>query len=237
MQKNNKKPFGIMLIKEESKRLPRKNFMNFHGKPMFKHIHDAAKKTSLFNDIIISTESDKIINICKKNKIKIYFKRPDKLSKSSTSLNDVIKHAIRNCNEITKNSSEFCLLWATAPLVRPSDLINSYKIFKKKKSIQCVVGVKKNYEYYSTLTENKYDNFLSPIYKSKITNLRKQKLKIKYVINSSFAWIKKDNFLKSNNWLLPNALPYVMDSARSVDLDYPKDLEVLKIFAKKLNLK
>ena len=54
----------------------------------------------------------------------------------------------------------------------------------------------------------------------------------KYIINSSFAWIKLKNFLKSKTWLLPNKVPYVMELERSIDIDYPHDLKLLKYFYK-----
>lgn len=237
MIKPEKKPFAIMLLKEQSLRLPKKNFFYFFGKPMFKHIYDAAINSALFKEIIISTESKKIIKLCNKYNIKVFFRRPKKLSSNKSSLNSVIKHAINKCKSISQNSKEFCLLWATSPLVKSSDFRNSYKLYKSIKNTQCVVGVKQNFEYYSTLTEVYGKKFVHPILKKKITSLRKQDLKKKYVINSSFAWINKKKFLKKNDWLLPNTLPYVMDDSRSVDLDYPEDLDLLKFYAKKWKLK
>ena len=52
---------GIILAKSFSKRLPNKNFKTFNGKPMIAWTIQAAKKSKIFDKIIISTDSKKII--------------------------------------------------------------------------------------------------------------------------------------------------------------------------------
>ena len=54
---------------------------------------EAAKKSKLINSIYISSESDKIIKIAKKYKVKT-IKRPKKLSKSNVYKIEALKHAV-----------------------------------------------------------------------------------------------------------------------------------------------
>ena len=226
------KNVGIILLKERSARLPKKNYMQFMGKPMFKHIYDEAIKSKLFTHVVISTESEMLIKLCKKHKVPIYFKRPKKLASNKSSLNSVILDAIKKNELIFKNCKYFCLLWATAPMVTKLDLQKSF-LKNKKKGNDAVIGVKKSYDYFSMLELNKKKKLVSVIKNKKdISILRKQDIMPKYIINSSFAWIKLKNFLKSKTWLLPNKVPYVMELERSIDIDYPHDLKLLKYFYK-----
>lgn len=50
-----------------SKRIPRKNIKDFHGKPMIAWSIEAAQKSSIFSKIIVSTDDNEIADIAKKN--------------------------------------------------------------------------------------------------------------------------------------------------------------------------
>jgi len=59
----------IIPTKLDSKRLKNKNIRDLKGKPMFLHSVDYAKQSKYDVDILVSTESDIVINICKNNNI------------------------------------------------------------------------------------------------------------------------------------------------------------------------
>ena len=59
------KKLAIIPCRAGSKRLKNKNFLIFHGKPMFLHTYEAAIQSNLFDEIHISTDSEAIQKICK----------------------------------------------------------------------------------------------------------------------------------------------------------------------------
>ena len=60
MTTSNKKLIAIIPAKGNSVRLPNKNILNFHGKPMISWTIESALKSKLFDKIIISTDLNKI---------------------------------------------------------------------------------------------------------------------------------------------------------------------------------
>ncbi len=58
---------AIIPARGGSKRVPGKNIMNFCGKPMIAWTIEAAKKSNLFKDIIVSTDSPDIASIAIKH--------------------------------------------------------------------------------------------------------------------------------------------------------------------------
>ena len=84
---------AIIPARGNSKRLKDKNIYPVWGKPMIYWTIEAAKKSKLINSIYISSESDKIIKIAKKYKVKT-IKRPKKLSKSNVYKIEALKHAV-----------------------------------------------------------------------------------------------------------------------------------------------
>ena len=92
-----------------------------------------ALKSKLFDEVIVSTNSEKISKISKKYGAKIYFKRPKKLSDQSTGMVDVIKHSIRWLLNNNIKPNIICCIFPTAPAIRSKDLKRAQRIFLKKK--------------------------------------------------------------------------------------------------------
>ena len=63
-----------------SKRIPKKNIKKFRGKPMIAYSIEAAIKTGIFDDIIVSTDSQEIAEISNEYGARAPFIRPDELS-------------------------------------------------------------------------------------------------------------------------------------------------------------
>ena len=67
----------------------------FCGKPIIYYSIIAAKKSNIFNQIIVSTDSLKIKKISEKYGADVPFIRPKNLSDDFTSTMDVIKHSLK----------------------------------------------------------------------------------------------------------------------------------------------
>ena len=89
-----KKILGIILARGGSKGIKNKNIIKFGNKPLIKWTFDAAKKTKKLSRLILSTDSKKIANLAKKNKIEVPFLRPKKLAGDNSKSIDAIEHAI-----------------------------------------------------------------------------------------------------------------------------------------------
>ena len=78
LSKNN--CIAIITARGGSKRIKNKNILNFFGKPMIAYSIEAAKKTKLFDQIYVSTDSLKIKKISEKFGAIVPFLREKKLS-------------------------------------------------------------------------------------------------------------------------------------------------------------
>ena len=125
---------AIIPAKSSSRRIPNKNILKFYGKEMIYYSISQAKKSKLFDKIIVSTDSEKISNISKKYGAKIYFKRPKYLSDQNTGIVEVIKHSIKWLLRNNIRPNIICCIFPTAPLIKSKDLKKALKIFQKKKT-------------------------------------------------------------------------------------------------------
>ena len=105
-----------------SKRIPRKNIIDFHGKPMISYSIDAAIKSELFDHVYVSTDDVEIADIAQKLGATIPFIRPKKYSDDFSNDQDVLSHFIDWLYKNNIKPDFLCYLYATAPFCTPSIL-------------------------------------------------------------------------------------------------------------------
>lgn len=110
-----------------SKRIPRKNIKEFHGKPIMAYSIETAQASELFDEIWVSTEDREISEIALQYGAKV-IARPQKYADDETGTQAVIKQAIK---DIGYKGNIVCCLYATSPLLAKEELIKGYKTLKE----------------------------------------------------------------------------------------------------------
>ena len=188
---------AIIPARSGSKRLKDKNLKIFKKKPAIFWSINAAKKTKLFDKIIVTTDSKKIAKISKKCGAETPFLRKKKLSENSISTIEVIKDAIKNLNI---KEAKVCCIYPCAPLISSKDLVLSFK--KLKKNIDFVFSVStyssdiyRSFSFFKKKNSIKIDN-------KKRFYLKRNKKKIYHDAGQFYwghhkSWIKKKDIFKS----------------------------------------
>lgn len=117
-----------------SKRIPRKNIKNFHGKPMIAWSIQAALGSGCFDEVWVSTDDAEIAQVAQEYGAKVPFLRPEELSNDFATTADVMQHAVNffeNENEIRPDY--VCCLYATAPFVIQQDLRNGLSLIQAER--------------------------------------------------------------------------------------------------------
>ena len=127
---------AILPARLGSKRIKKKNIKIFYGKPMIQWTYEILKKSNIFSDIIVSTESDKIVRVCKNIGINTFIKRPAKLSDDNIGIKKVMKHAINQMEKKIKFEN-VCCIFPCSPFLKIKNLKKALKYIKNNKN--CVV--------------------------------------------------------------------------------------------------
>ena len=125
---------AIIPARGGSKRIPKKNIKEFCGKPMIAYSIEAAKKSELFDKIVVSTDDENIAQVAKSFGAEV-LKRPKELADDFTPTIPVIAHAIKEL-ELLKATS-VCCIYATAPFVQASFLQVAYQKLLTCKASYC----------------------------------------------------------------------------------------------------
>ena len=107
------------------KRLKNKNIHMVKGKPMINWVIDAAKKSKFINDIFVTSDSSKIIQIAKSLKVKS-IKRPSFLAKDNVFKMDAIVHATNIVSKF-RTPTIVISLQANSPEIKTNDIDKAIK--------------------------------------------------------------------------------------------------------------
>lgn len=115
-----------------SKRIPHKNIKHFHGKPMMAHSIQAALASGCFEQVIVSTDDEKIAAIAREYGAHTPFLRPSALADDFATTAQVMAHAIEHMQNLGWQGDAVCCLYATAPFVLAEDLIKGEQALKQQ---------------------------------------------------------------------------------------------------------
>ena len=129
-----KKNIAIILARGGSKRLPKKNILDFGGKPLIAWTIDAALKSKIFNKVLVSTDDEEIANISLKYGAKVPFLRENNADDFTTS--SIATHTALNQAEKYWNIKFDVVtqLMANCPLRTADDIQESVGYFHENKS-------------------------------------------------------------------------------------------------------
>jgi pseudaminic acid cytidylyltransferase len=105
-----------------SKRIPRKNIKPFRGKPMIAWSIEAARRSGLFEHVLVSTDDAEIAAVAREWGAEAPFVRPAELADDHTGTTEVIAHATHWAESAGWRLAAVCCIYATAPFIRAHDL-------------------------------------------------------------------------------------------------------------------
>jgi len=121
---------AIIPAKGVSRRIPRKNVRNFHGRPIIAYSIDAAVESRLFDRIIVSTDDEVIARMAEGLGAESIM-RPPELSSDRFGPLDVAAHAVR-LTSVWPVPDFYCCILATAPMLQAGDLRRGLRELEKR---------------------------------------------------------------------------------------------------------
>ena len=130
-----KKVIAIIPARSGSKRIPKKNIIDFMGKPMIAWTIEAARESKIFYDVLVSTDSEEIANLSRRLGASAPFLRDTKYANDITPVSEATINALINME--MKNNVKYDVvvqLMPNCPCRTGKDIISSYDIFMASSS-------------------------------------------------------------------------------------------------------
>lgn len=212
------KYLAIIPARGGSKRLKNKNILPLKNKPLIVHTIEAGLNSKYINNVIVSSNSDEILDISKQSGATI-IKRPDYLCEDSSTTFDAIKHTIEN----NQGYEYVVLLQPTSPLRTSKHIDEAIELLENKNAdaIISVCEMEHSPLWCNTLDEtNHMNNFLN----KNILNKRSQDLEKYYRVNGAIYICKISKLLEEKTFFLENNIfAYKMEQIDSIDIDTKLD--------------
>ena len=111
-----------------SKAIPKKNIIDFLGKPLLAWSILQAKESGVVDEVFVSSDSDEILSVARDYGA-IAVKRPDELSTDTISSETALIHVLDYIRDKEDADPEtIVFLQATSPLREPSDVLGAVNI-------------------------------------------------------------------------------------------------------------
>lgn len=231
---------AIIPARGGSKRIPEKNLSKIGGDTLLSLAIKTGKNSSYIDDIVVSTDSEKIEREAEANGVTVHDLRPARLSGDSAKTVDVLHHEVSRYAEKNKHRPEYIiLLEPTAPL-RSSELLDEaighFLSFDNADSLVSVTPLRHIYHPEELLKATEND-FLKPYFDERTFDNRKSRTEQEqlYTQNGLIYITRTSVLLDQHSIYGSNVLKFETPEALFADIDEKEDLELARLKFKKLS--
>ena len=211
-----------------SKRLPRKNILPFLGKPIIAWTIEAADASQLFDAVIVSTDDDEIASIAQQFGAEVY-RRNSELSNDEATVSSVCIDYLTDKTEQERNWHEMAVLYATAPLRKAADIVNTVLLLEEGVCNFALAATEYDLPPHQALKlTGKHD--VTPMWPD-IVPMKSSEIGNLVVDNGSTYVVNVSAFLAQKNFYGPGLRVNVMPRQRSHDIDKEYDFKIAEFFA------
>ena len=216
-----------------SKGVPGKNIRPLNGKPLMEYTIKQAVRSNLFENIVISTDSEVIASNVRSMGLDVWFLRPKKYAADKAPKIPVIIHALKKAEKYFKKEYPIIVdLDVTSPLREVEDITRAMEQFNSSKCSNLVTACKARKNPYFNMLEKKGEEF-KLVKESKEPLNRRQDAPEVYEMNASIYIWSRSYLLANKPLISKDTSCYIMPEERSVDIDSELDFSYVEFLIDK----
>ncbi len=211
------KKIAVITARGGSRRIPKKNIKEFCGKPIIAYSIEAALASGVFDEVMVSTDSEEIAAVAREYGADVPFMRSRETSDDYATTNDVLVEVF---NEYSKRGEHYDIavcIYPTAPFVTADKLKNAV-VLMERDGVEAVTPVVKfsfppqrAFVIRDSLLEYQYPEY---------AKMRSQDLEPVYHDCGQFYAMKVKNVLQG---IAVKAVPVIVPETEVQDIDCEED--------------
>lgn len=228
-----KKRVAVITARGGSKRIPKKNIRAFCGKPILLYSIEAALCSGLFDEVMVSTDSEEIAEIARAAGAKVPFMRSAETANDYASTADVLLEVLADYKKTGQSFDTICCIYPTAPFVTPAKLKQAVMLLEEK-DVDSVVPVVR----YSFPPQRAFvvrDGFTVMKYPEH-AKTRSQDLEPYFHDCGQFYCMQTSRFLEKKQIFTDRMLSIEMPEAQVQDIDNESDWELAELKYQRMSL-
>lgn len=211
------KHIAIIPARSGSKGLKDKNIRDLCGRPLMAYTIEAAIRSGCFDEIMVSTDSEKYAEIAGRYGANVPFLRSEAAAADTASSEDMIEEVLDGYRKLGREFDTFCLLQPTSPLRVAGDISAAYEIYRTKASFAVVSVCEAEHSplWCGHLPENnEFIDFIN------LDNMkRRQDGGRFYRLNGAIYIVNVEKFKNHRFFYQAGSYAYIMPQEKSVDID------------------
>jgi len=215
-----------------SKRIPRKNIKEFLGKPIIAYSIEAALKSNLFDEVMVSTDDQEIANIAKQYGASVPFLRSKENSNDFAGIADVCIEVVDKYKISGKDFTVVCCILPTASFVSLDKILKAYDLLVTGE-YTCVFPVAE-YSYPIQRSLKIENNFVKMRWPENYPQ-RSQDLEKTYHDAGQFYFIKTETLLSEKKLFTEKTGAIILNGREVQDIDNEEDWLLAELKYKILN--
>ena len=218
---------AIIPARGGSKRIPKKNIKLFLGKEIIAYSIEAAIKSNLFDEVMVSTDDPEIKKVAISYGAKVPFYRSKKNSDDFANTYDVIEEVL---NEYSKRQIIYdyvCCLYACAPFITSTKLLEGLNVLKSNNFDTVFPAMLFSFPIQRALKINNNNkvSFINP----QFSLTRSQDLEESYHDTGQFYWLNTKKLLSNKKLISINSGCIVVSEIEGQDIDNPSDWKLAEL--------
>lgn len=218
---------AVITARGGSKRLPRKNIMPFAGRPMIAWTIDAARDSSCFDRILVSTDDAEIAEVARECGLDVPFLR-QQAADDVAPISQAVVHAVEQCREgLGEDYERVTLLMPNCPLRTAQDIRDAHAAFDSRDAsfqLSCFRFGWMNPWWAMKLD---HDGIAEPIFPDALT-ARSQDLPPLYCPTGAIWIARTEALMAAGTFYGPGRIFHPLPWQSAVDIDDAEDFEFAK---------
>lgn len=221
-----KKRLAVITARGGSKRIPKKNVRDFCGKPILVYSIEAALCAEIFDEVMVSTDSEEIAEIARQAGAAVPFFRSEKTSDDFATTADVILEVLANYKEIGKEFDSICCIYPTAPFVTGEKLKRAMLLLEEKKAKKVMpVAAFASPPQRAYVVDSDFIRMKQP----ENANVRSQDLEKMYYDPGQFYGYDVRSFIELSGQIWKEVVPLVVPETEVQDIDTEEDWKMAEL--------
>lgn len=218
------KNIAIIPARSGSKGLKDKNIKLLNGKPLMAYTIEAALKSAQFDEVMVSTDSEKYAEIAKSFGAKVPFLRSAETSTDKASSWDTVAEVLGRYAENSQTFDTLCLLQPTSPFRTAEDIKKAYKLYTSKANFAVISVCEAEHSplWCGHLPES--GEFLNFINQDAMK--QRQAGGEFYRLNGAIYIVNCEKFKTDRYFYQSGSFAYIMPQERSIDIDTALDFKM-----------
>lgn len=221
---------GTICCRGGSKGVLGKNIRLLNGIPLITHTINTAQQSMFLNDLIVSSDSQEILDIAESNGLTITFVRPDDLATDTASKWPVFIHAVEEYEKLTGKTVRYIVdMDVTVPLKTTQDIDNAIVLALQSPEIDVVItGYQPERNPYFNMMEIKDSGFAEMVKKTETPIVRRQDAPKVFSLTPAAYVIKKEALYQYQHWSEAKCMISEMPRERAIDIDTELDFKLIE---------